>query len=84
RIEVGVRPEYLELTTEPGENTLAARVTGILDQGSVRVIALEVAGHPAKVSVARGRKLPAGDVLVRLPPEKIRVFVDGELAEVRP
>ena len=84
RIEVGVRPEYLELTTEPGENTLAARVTGILDQGSVRVIALEVAGHPAKASVARGRKLPAGDVLVRLPPEKIRVFVDGALAEVRP
>ncbi len=83
QIQIGVRPEYLELAVEPGENTLAARVTGVLDQGSVRVVALQVAGHAAKASLPRSRELPAGEVLARLPADKIRVFVDGELAETR-
>ncbi len=80
QLQVGVRPEYLELAFEPGENTLAARITGILDQGSVRVVALLVAGEPAKLSIPRGRRVPSGDVLVRLPADKIRVYVDGDLA----
>lgn len=83
QIQVGVRPEYLELVSEPGENTLAARITGILDQGSVRVVALLVAGEPAKLSIPRGRQVPSGDVLVRLPADKIRVYVEGELATAR-
>src|SRR3990170_3010649 len=45
KVEVGVRPEYLELVSEPGENTLPATVTGTMDQGGVRVVALSVAGQ---------------------------------------
>jgi glycerol transport system ATP-binding protein len=80
KVEVGVRPEYLELVSEPGENTLAASVTGTLDQGGVRVVALSVAGQPARLSIPRDRNVPSGDVLVRLPADKIRVYVEGELA----
>ncbi len=80
KLEIGVRAEYVEFVSEPGENTLAARVTGLLNQGSVRVVTLLVAGAPAKVSITRGQPVPSGDVLVRLPADKIRVYVDGELA----
>jgi glycerol transport system ATP-binding protein len=80
QIQVGVRPEYLELASTAGENTLAAKVTGILDQGSVRVVALLVAGEPAKLTMPRSQRVPSGDVLVRLPPNKVRVYVNGELA----
>ena len=44
------------------------------------MVALLVAGEPAKVSITRGQPVPSGDVLVRLPADKIRVYVDGELA----
>lgn len=83
QLQVGVRPEYLELASEPGENTVVATVTGILDQGSVRVVALLAAGEPAKLTMPRGRQVPSGDVLVRLPPDKVRVYVDGELATAK-
>jgi len=83
KVGVGVRPEYLELVSEPGENTLAASVTGTLDQGGVRVVALSVAGQPARLSIPRDRNVPSGDVLVRLPADKIRVYVEGELAPAR-
>ena len=80
KIQIGVRSEYLEFASGPAENTLAAKVSGVLDQGSIRVVALLVAGEPAKVSIPRGHPIPSGDVLVRLPADKIRVYVDGELA----
>lgn len=83
QVQVGVRPEYLELVSESGENTVAARVTGILDQGTVLVVALLVAGEPARLSIPRGRQVPSGDVLVRLPADKIRVYFEGELAPAR-
>ncbi|MDO8485476.1 MAG: ABC transporter ATP-binding protein [Candidatus Limnocylindrales bacterium] len=80
KLEIGVRAEYVEFVSEPSENTLAAKVTGVLNQGSIRVVTLLVAGEPAKVSITRGQPVPSGDVLVRLPADKIRVYVDGELA----
>jgi glycerol transport system ATP-binding protein len=80
KLEIGVRAEYVEFAPEPGENTLAATVTGVLNQGSVRVVTLLVGGAEAKVSVTRGQPVPSGEVLVRLPADKIRVYVDGELA----
>ncbi|HSO29592.1 MAG TPA: ABC transporter ATP-binding protein [Candidatus Sulfomarinibacteraceae bacterium] len=84
QLQIGMRPEYLELVSEPGENVLAATVTGIMDQGSVRVVAVRIAGEPAKLSIPRSSQLPSGDVLVRLPPDRIRIYVDGELAPVKP
>jgi glycerol transport system ATP-binding protein len=77
--QIGIRAEYLEVVDERAENTLPATVSGVLDQGNVRIVTLTVAGEPAKVSIPRGDPIPSGDVLVRLPPEKIRVYVDGEL-----
>ena len=79
KLEIGVRAEYLQFMSEPGENTLTAQVTGILNQGSVRVVTLLVAGAPVKVTITRGEPIPSGDVLVRLPADKIRAYVDGEL-----
>jgi glycerol transport system ATP-binding protein len=84
KLQIGVRAEYLEPVTEPAENTIAARVTGVLDQGGIRVVALLVGGHSAKLSLPRSQPVPSGEVLVRLPADKIRVYVDGELAIPRP
>lgn len=79
KLELGVRAEYLEFVSEADENTLAATVTGVLNQGSVRVVTLLLGGGSAKVTITRGEPVPSGDVLVRLPADKIRAYVDGEL-----
>lgn len=79
RLQIGIRPEYLEFASDPGENTVPARVTGVQDHGSVRVADILVAGAPAKLKLSRGRPIPTGETLVRFPVEKIRLYVDGVL-----
>jgi len=82
-ITVGIRPEYVEFADSPGRNVLSATVLDILDLGSVRVVDLIVAGRKVKAKLQRERALPAGDVLIRLPADKIRLYIDDHLVTAR-
>jgi len=78
-LSIGIRPEYVEFTNSPGRNVLSATVVDILDFGSVRVVDLIVAGRKVKAKLQRERAVPSGDVLIRLPADKIRLYVDDHL-----
>ncbi len=78
-ITIGVRPEYVEFTDSAGRNALSATVVDVLDFGSVRVVDLVVAGRKVKAKLQRERAIPAGDVWIRLPADKIRLYVDDHL-----
>jgi len=78
-VTIGIRPEYVEFTDSPGRNVLSATVVDVLDFGSVRVVDLVVAGRKVKAKLQRERAVPSGDVLIRLPADKIRLYVDDHL-----
>ena len=78
-VQVGIRPEYLEFADEPGANVVPANVTNVRDHGSIRVVEVAVGGAGMKLKLARERPVPSGNVLVRLRPEKIRLYVDGTI-----
>lgn len=78
-ITIGIRPEYVEFTDSPGRNVLSATVVDILDFGSVRVVDLVAAGRRVKAKLQRERAIPAGEVWIRLPADKIRLYVDDHL-----
>jgi len=82
-LSIGIRPEYVEFTDSPGRNVLSATVVDVLDFGSVRVVDLVVAGRKVKAKLQRERALPAGDVLIRLPADKIRLYIDDHLVTAR-
>ena len=79
KIEIGIRPMYLEIHAERAEGMLRAGVRGIEDLGSYRIVTLDVAGKPLKAMLPEDRSVPEGTVGVSFPRQWIRLFADGWL-----
>ncbi|WP_113700801.1 ABC transporter ATP-binding protein [Nonomuraea lactucae] len=81
RPQVGIRPEYVRIVTEPGANTFPARLRGVQDHGAQRVLEVDLAGQPVRAKVPREDGVPGvEEFLVHLPRTKILPYVDGRLA----
>ena len=79
-VQVGIRPEYVKIVTEPGPNTFPARLRGVRDHGPQRVLEIEVAGRHIKAKVPREDGVPANEAfLVHLPRAKALPYADGRL-----
>jgi glycerol transport system ATP-binding protein len=79
KLEVGIRPMYLELSSEPVENGVPAQVRAIEDQGSYKIVALTLAGKTLRARLPEGKPVPDGKVWLVFPPQWIRLFADGRL-----
>lgn len=78
--QVGVRPEYVEVVTEPGPNTFPGTLRGVRDHGAQRVLEVEVAGQLVRAKTPREEGVPADEeVLVHLPRAKVLPYSDGQL-----
>ncbi len=79
RIELGIRPEFVELEPLPGEDTLPAQVARVEDLGNFKLVTARLGGHELKVKLADGREVPAGTAHLRFPPQWTRLYADGRL-----
>ncbi len=73
RIQIGIRPEYAQMTAGEG---LPARINRVEDVGRHRIIRADVAGTPISVIQPEGQPIDASLTHVRFAPEKINVYVD--------
>lgn len=78
-LELGIRPKYLEVSSTPVENGLAAIVKNIEDLGSYKIVTILFndktlyARLPEDIPVARGK------AWIVFPPQKIKLYSDGRL-----
>ncbi len=79
KLELGIRPMYLEVNLERGNGAVKARVKGVEDLGSYRIVTLNVAGKVLKAAVPEGKNVPENVAWLSFPPEWIRLFADGWL-----
>ncbi|RLB19554.1 MAG: ABC transporter ATP-binding protein [Deltaproteobacteria bacterium] len=79
KLELGIRPMYLEVNPERGNSAVKARVKGVEDLGSYRIVTLNVAGKVLKAAVPEGKNVPENVAWLSFPPEWIRLFADGWL-----
>jgi glycerol transport system ATP-binding protein len=79
RVQVGIRPEYLEFVGEEAENVVAVDVRSVRDHGSIRVVEVAAGEVTLKVKLTREEPVPTGQALMQLPADKIRIYVGGEL-----
>jgi len=79
KLEVGIRPMYLEVHTEAGENKVEAKVKLIEDLGSYKIVTLRVAGKTLKANVSEDQPVPEKRAWVYFPPKWTRLFADGWL-----
>jgi glycerol transport system ATP-binding protein len=76
-LSIGVRPEYLELSSTPGPNAVPARVAAIRDQGIQTMVQLEVGTSLAWAKLRDcAAVLPSAAAFARLPPARCALYAD--------
>ena len=81
RLEIGVRPEFLELETEMSVDSVEVPIVDVRDLGNFRIVTVRLADHELKVKLPEARAVPCETGFLRFPPEWTKLYVDGELLE---
>jgi glycerol transport system ATP-binding protein len=79
KLELGIRPIYLQLSTRPVSDSVPARVRAVQDQGSHRIVILTLAGHTIRARLPGDRPIPEKEAWLSFPAQWIRLFADGKL-----
>ncbi len=79
KLELGIRPMYLDVRPKPDDTSVESQVTMIEDQGSHRIVTIDLAGHTLRAKVPEGNPISEGRVWVHFPKERIRLFADGQV-----
>ncbi|MEW6187167.1 MAG: ABC transporter ATP-binding protein [Thermodesulfobacteriota bacterium] len=81
KLELGIRPIYLKVTSRAEENGLPVQVVLVEDQGSHKIATLKLAGKTLQAMLPEGEAAPEGRAWVLFPPGKVRLFCDGRLVK---
>ena len=82
-LQLGIRPEYLELAWGGGEDGVPAKVTGVQDLGSSKIVTVLAAGHTLKVRVAEEEEVKGENGRLLFPPERTLLYSDSKLVSAR-
>lgn len=84
RLQVGIRPEFVQLWDSPFDDAYPARVLDVEDLGTYRIVTLELGGVALKARLGEDRPLPVAQAWVSLPAQWLMLYVDDVLLEVGP
>jgi len=79
KLELGIRPMYLQLSAEPVQDGVEAQIKMVEDQGSCKIVSLSLAGKTVRARLPEGKPVPSGKVWLIFSPQKIRLFDDSRL-----
>jgi glycerol transport system ATP-binding protein len=78
RLEIGVRPEFLELTGESGDG-LPVEVQFVEDRGTHRLVKARAANNELFVKLRDDQPVPGDRARLRFPPEWTLLYADSRL-----
>ncbi|MBP7342446.1 MAG: ABC transporter ATP-binding protein [Syntrophaceae bacterium] len=81
KLEIGIRPKYLEISPRPVENALPAHVKSFEDLGSYKIAAILLDEKTLYARLPEDAPLAAGNVWIVFPPEKTKLYADGRLVK---
>ncbi|MFJ4259747.1 ABC transporter ATP-binding protein [Pseudomonas monteilii] len=84
RLQVGIRPEFVQLWDSPFDGAIPARVLDIEDLGTYRIVTVEAGGVALKARLGEDRPLPVDQAWVSLPAQWLMLYVDDVLLEAGP
>ena len=79
KLELGIRPMYLEVLTEESENCVPVHVKTVQDQGSSKILTMVLNGHSLNAKLAEEQPVPESRAWLRFPKEAIKLFEDERL-----
>ena len=84
KLEIGIRPMYLETFPEAVEGGIKAEVRRVADQGSYKIVTISLAGHTLYARLPEERSAPGNEAWVRFPKEWTRLYSNERLVTGRP
>ncbi|WP_060493064.1 ABC transporter ATP-binding protein [Pseudomonas sp. NBRC 111140] len=84
RLQVGIRPEFVQLWDGPFDDAHPSRVLDVEDLGTYRIVTLELGGVALKARLSEDRPLPVELAWVSLPAQWLMLYVDDVLLEAGP
>jgi len=79
KLEMGIRPMYLQVIKEPVAGSISANVTDVEDQGNCKIITAQMGKNLLRARVPEGTSIDKGNCHLFFPPEKTKFFADGKL-----
>jgi glycerol transport system ATP-binding protein len=76
KLEIGIRPMHLEVHPESVEGGIPAAVKSVEDQGSFRILTLNMAGHTLRARLPEVQAVPSSNAWLRFPKQWTKLFVD--------
>jgi len=77
KLELGIRPMYLEVHAEFVDGMARAKVKGVEDLGSYKIVTLTLAGKTLKATLPDDKPIPEDEAWLFFPPQWTRLFADG-------
>jgi glycerol transport system ATP-binding protein len=81
KLEIGIRPMHLKVSTEAVDGGVPAKIKAVEDQGSYRIVNVTLAGKTLRARLPEGGTIPEGQAWLLFPPEWTRLFADGRLVK---
>lgn len=78
-LELGIRPEFLQLQREHTPDSVPARVMAVEDLGDHVLLTAALGDIELKLRLAEGTELPSEQAWLRFPPEWTKLYADGRL-----
>lgn len=79
RLELGIRPEYLQVHPVPAPARVEAQVVGTQDLGDFALVDLQLGAQRMKAKVPEGQPLPSERAWLAFPPEASKLYADSRL-----
>jgi glycerol transport system ATP-binding protein len=79
KTEIGIRPMYLKVHAEAVQDGIRAAVKSLEDQGSFKILTVNMAGHTLRARLPENQTVPSNEVWLRFPKSWTKLFVDGRL-----
>jgi len=79
KMEVGIRPMYLEVHSTSVDGSVPATVKSVDDQGSFKIITVALDDNILHAKVQEGQAITGKEAWLRFPPQWTKLFADGHL-----
>ncbi len=79
KLELGIRPMFLEVHAQSVEGSIPARVKAVADQGSFKILTIDLAGHTLRARLTEGQAVPQNEAWLRFPTRWTKLFAGGRL-----
>jgi glycerol transport system ATP-binding protein len=80
-LQIGIRPEFVQVTEEPTTGGMQAEVVRVEDLGTYKILTLRLQGHLLKARLPEDQPIPKGQAWVGFPAQWLMLYADDRLVE---